>query len=322
MQKFTVFTVILTILVVVVSAETFVNKYLPSLTKADISSPTSTDQLTLPKELDLENTVADETKILSGTNSGSSMLNTELLGVEAITPSAVTPSTIETQSALQSTDTPNSQSVSGSQSSFDTQSTIYNQSTSNTQDILDLQNSFDTQSTIYDQSALDSQVFSNAGTFDIEGFSGGMAEVPTGASLNNITISNSGFINANVTKESYDNMLYKTINTADLIGIKVDKYVISDDVNTFAKVYVMSFDGSTILDDTYNVIKLRASQLSDVQINETNEFGLGSFYMNDIRRSGVAFLTVKIGDKIYGFTYPKEYHPQIKNLISLLLIDF
>jgi len=304
MQKFTVFTVILTILVVVVSAETFVNKYLPSLTKADISSPASTDQLTLPKELDLENTVADETKILSGTNSGSSMSNTELLGVEAITPSAVTPSTIETQSALQSTDTPNSQSVSGSQSSFDTQSTIYNQST------------------IYDQSALDSQVFSNAGTFDIEGFSGGIADVPTGAALNNITISNSGFINANVTKESYDNMLYKTINTADLIGIKVDKYVIVDDVNTFAKVYVMSFDGSTILDDTYNVIKLRASQLSDVQINETNEFGLGSFYMNDIRRSGVAFLTVKIGDKIYGFTYPKEYHPQIKNLISLLLIDF
>ena len=307
MQKFTVFTVILTILVVVVSAETFVNKYLPSLTKADISSPASTDQLTLPKELDLENTVADETKILSGTDSDSSMSNTELLGVEAITPSAVTPSTIEEPSILQSTNTPNSQTESNtqhSQSSLDTQSTIYNQST------------------IYDQSALDSQAFSNAGTFDIEGFSGGIADVPTGAALNNITISNSGFINANVTKESYDNMLYKTINTADLIGIKVDKYVISDDVNTFAKVYVMSFDGSTILDDTYNVVKLRASQLSDVQINETNEFGLGSFYMNDVRRSGVAFLTVKIGDKIYGFTYPKEYHPQIKNLISLLLIDF
>lgn len=307
MQKFTVFTVILTILVVVVSAETFVNKYLPSLTKADISSPASTDKLTLPKELDLENTVADETKILSGTDSDSSMSNTELLGVEAITPSAVTPSTIEAQSISQSTNTPNSQSASDSQSASNTQY---------------LQNSFDTQSTIYDQSALNSQIFSNVSTSDIEGFSGGIAEVPTGAALNNITISNSGFINANVTKESYDNMLYKTINTADLIGIKVDKYVIADDINTFAKVYVMNFDGSTILDDTYNVIKLRASQLSDVQINETNEFGLGSFYMNDVRRSGVAFLTVKIGDEIYGFTYPKEYHPQVKNLISLLLIDF
>jgi hypothetical protein len=40
--------------------------------------------------------------------------------------------------------------------------------------------------------------------------------------------------------------------------------------------------------------------------------------MNDTKRPGTAFLTVKLGNLIYGFSYPKEYHPQVKNLIKLL----
>lgn len=252
MQKFTVFTVILTILVVVVSAETFVNKYLPSFSKADITSPGSMDKLTLPKELPIETEtkVADTTKILEDTQSTTS--NSSLLGIGDI--------------QKESTPTP----VIGS---------------------------------------------------DIEGFSPAPSSVSK-SYLSDSLITNSGFTGASIEAEVYDNTLYKNIDLADLKGIKVEKYNVTDNTNSFAKVYVISFDGTTTLEDTYNVIKLRAGQLSDVQLNETNEFGLGSFYMNDVRRSGVAFLTVKIADKIYGFSYPKQYHPQIKNLVSLLLVDF
>jgi len=275
MQKFTVFTVILTILVVVVSAETFANKYLPSLTKADITSPGSTDQLTLPKELNLA--TEDNTKILSGTDSTTSTgvtdLNSGLLGIENVETGITNSTEIPTKEPLTTntsvTSTPTSES-------FDIESFSSEEST-----------------------ALNSSLNS---------------------SLNDTMILNSGFIGAHMETEDNDGTLYKTIDLTDLKGIKVEKYNVTDDTNTFAKIYIISFDGTTILDDTYNVLKLRASQILDAQINETNEFGLGSFYMNDVRRSGVAFLTVKISDKIYGFTYPKQYHPQVKNLVSLLAL--
>ena len=263
MQKFTVFTVILTILVVVVSAETFANKYLPSLTKADITSPGSTDQLTLPKELNLA--TEDTAKILSGTD-----LNSGLLGIENIETGITNSTEIPTEEPL----------------------------------------------------TTDTSVTATSGSFDIESFSDNTPNTTVASTsyLNDTMILNSGFIGAHMETEDNDGTLYKTIDLTDLKGIKVEKYTVTDDTNTFAKIYVISFDGTTVLDDTYNVLKLRASQILDAQLNETNEFGLGSFYMNDVRRSGVAFLTVKISDKIYGFTYPKQYHPQIKNLVSLLAL--
>jgi len=253
MQKFTVFTVILTILVVVVSAETFANKYLPSLTKADITSPGSTDQLTLPKELNLA--TENNTKILSGIDTTASTdataLNSGLLGIDDV------------------------------------------------------------------ETTTESPMASDG--FDIESFADN-APVASNSYLNDTLISNSGFVGAHMEVEVNDGTLYKAIDLTDLKGIKVEKYNVTDGANTFAKIYIISFDGTTVLDDTYNVLKLRSSQIQDAEINETNEFGLGSFYMNDVRRSSVAFLTAKISDKIYGFTYPKQYHPQIKNLVSLLAL--
>ncbi len=271
MQKFTVFTVILTILVVVVSAETFANKYLPSLTKADITSPSSKDQFTLPKELnledkavtDVENTeISDTKKILSGTDSTDSTvatdLNSGLLGIEEV--GADTTGISDTTTSLPT----------------------------------------------------------NNG-FDIESFSENESVIAT-SYLSDALILNSGFVGAHLETEVFEGSLYKTIDLTDLKGVKIEKYNVTDDTNTFAKIYVITSDGTIVLEDTYNVIRLRSSQIQDVQINETNEFGLGSFYMNDVRRSSVAFLTVKISDKIYGFTYPKQYHPQVKNLISLLAL--
>ena len=67
---------------------------------------------------------------------------------------------------------------------------------------------------------------------------------------------------------------------------------------------------------------MRGAEGLDVTVNETNEFAQGSFYLNDVRRSEVAFLAVRVGSMIYGFSYPKEYHSQVKNLVTLLDLEF
>ncbi|MFA4891358.1 MAG: hypothetical protein WC604_03325, partial [Candidatus Gracilibacteria bacterium] len=134
-------------------------------------------------------------------------------------------------------------------------------------------------------------------------------------------IVNSGFVGAYMTEEEPDGLLYKSVSIGDLVGVSSKKYLITNGTTTFAKVYVVIVDDPEQIDEVYSVLKVRAAEGVDIEINETNQFGNASFYMNDLRRDSVAFLTVRVGSKIYGFSYPKQYHPQIKNLISILMLD-
>ena len=132
-------------------------------------------------------------------------------------------------------------------------------------------------------------------------------------------IKSAGFTNAFLEDEAYDGSLYKTIYTDDLYDVDVKKIVIKTTDTLLAKVYIIKIGANSPLDKVYQVLKVRGSEGLDVEINETNEYGDSSFYINDTRRPNTAFLTVKVGDFIYGFSYPKEYHAQIKNLIQLLM---
>ena len=95
--------------------------------------------------------------------------------------------------------------------------------------------------------------------------------------------------------------------------------------------YDLSQDGATVVSITEIALKdeIRALQLYtllqnktktyiDLSLNETNGYGDRSFYINHAKKSDEAFLTVKIGKRIYAFAYTKFYHPQIKKLIQLL----
>jgi len=106
-----------------------------------------------------------------------------------------------------------------------------------------------------------------------------------------------------------------------LKDLDVKKYVIRTKTAFLAKIYVLKAGPSSTIEDVYNVLKTRAAEGLDTEINETNDFGENSFYMNDSRRTNTAFLTIKMRGLIFGFSYPKEYHTQIKNLVSLLQLE-
>ena len=259
MQKFTVFTVIFTVLVVVVAAETFVNKYLPSLSN-DVAVMNEADEYPLPNELDVSASI--QSNVLGAMDVG-----TETTEMPAEV-SAETPAVSEEE--FLPTDF------------LETPDGIYS---------------------------------------DIEDFSNTATNLaPTNVYLTIDHVTKSGFVGATIVPETFDGFLYKTINIGDLYGIKSEKNSIKNASSSFAKVYVVIPDDPKNAEEIYRVIKTRAAEGLEVEINETNDYGVVSFFMNDSRRPNVAFLTVRINSLIYGFSYPKQYHPQIKALVSNLML--
>lgn len=286
MKKFTAFTVILTVIIVVVLAELFVNDYLPSLSKGSDSNGEL--EFTLPDSLNIADSVqtnvlgadVDQSKIpdsgyldlqyeeipLNGDNLG--------LGAPIEIPSELTVPTEQNNDFLQ---VPTDSVPLG-----------YESSSSDIQDFED--QNFTAHST---------NVF-----------------------LRDDQIKSAGFSGAYLEDETNDGYLFKTIFVGDLDDVEVSKTAIKTDDSLFAKVYVFQVGGLSSVSEVYEVVKLRAVGGLDVEINETNDFGSASFYVNDNRRPNVAFLMVRIGAMLYGFSYPKEYHPQIKNLVTLLDLEF
>lgn len=131
-------------------------------------------------------------------------------------------------------------------------------------------------------------------------------------------IKSAGFVGAYLESEQNDGQLFKSIFIEDLYDVEVTKTLIRTTDQLLAKVYVFKMGIAADINEVYNLLKLRASEGNTTEVNETNEFGLSSFYMNDSMRTGTAFLTVRIGGLIYAFSYPKDYHAQVKNLIQLL----
>lgn len=70
--------------------------------------------------------------------------------------------------------------------------------------------------------------------------------------------------------------------------------------------------------ELYQLIKRKTIVYSDISINETNNYGDGSFYINHVRKPDEVFLTVRIKNKVYAFAYSKQFHENIIKLISLL----
>ncbi|MEK7126793.1 MAG: hypothetical protein AAB848_01680, partial [Patescibacteria group bacterium] len=134
-------------------------------------------------------------------------------------------------------------------------------------------------------------------------------------------IKSAGFDSAYLEKELSDGKLFKTIQIDDLFDTEVTKTAIRTEESALAKVYIFKTGINTEISEVYELIKLRASGGLNIQVNETDEYGSSSFYMNDQMRSSTAFLVVRMGGFIYAFSYPKEYHSQIKNLIKLIEWD-
>lgn len=286
MKKFTIFTIILTIVVVVVLVELMGKDNKVASLAAEQASENGM-KLTLPTSLDTKKSIA--TSVLGSDGSDSGDLTNKLGAdntVVADTDPITTPVIIPIQDESGAIDT-----------------------TANL-DFLD-PNSFE-DPTIQ----LPSQPTNTSGVKDFED------ESPV-TTLKNIylrdeQIKSAGFSGGYLESEPLDGRLFKTIDISDLKDVEVTKTDIRSTDEILAKVYIFKIGIGSSVGEIYQTIKLKASQGLNISLNETNEFGSASFFMNDPVRSDTVFLTVRIAGFVYAFSYPKTYHSQIKNLIQLI----
>jgi hypothetical protein len=284
MRKFTVFTVILTLIIVVVAAQVVANKYWPNLDLAFLTGENSSSDKAenpLPRALNLAANVlgADAQENAPADTQNPTSQTTSQLGLN--------PSTLPPTEFGDGIDQPTGSSdISG----LDT----------------------------VDLPVADDIIAGDSGDFESSSFKPAILNVY----LNQDQLKSAGFTNATLETEAFDGFLYKTIYLQDLKDLKIFKNVVKSADAMLVKVYIIDVGPMNTTKDVYDTLKTRGSEGLDIEINETNSFGDNSFFMNDSRRQNVAFLTVRFGNLIYGFSYPKEYHPQVQNLIKLLDMEF
>lgn len=279
MKKFTVFTIILTVIVVIVFSETIARDYLPMLGIGGEEAGLSEKELTLPDGLDLSKSIqtdsfggldsradsdvrlGDSTSLPIFTDIDISKLgDDDFLPVEDIgSPLAESAPVVKT--------TPKDDSIGGGLKDFEDEDFV----------------------------APSVSVY-----------------------LRDEQLKSAGFTSAYLEEQAFDGYLFKNILVNDLHDVEIEKTLIRSKEILFAKVYIFKAGIESDINEVYQLIKLRSSEGLNVDINETDQYGAGSFYMNDPSRSNTAFLVVRVGAVIYAFSYPKEYHAQVKNLIQLI----
>ena len=268
MRKFTVFTVILTIIVVVVVSEIVVNEYLPTLSGDEELVLDLPDSLTTAKSI--------ETNVLGLGN----YLGSDVGPAENPVVDTAPIDTVDTSPDLLEAEV----------------------------------------MALPDDQLLPVEVPSTHGLDDFEDRD--FVPYSTNVYLREEQIKNAGFTGGYLESEPHSGLLFKSIDIGDHEDVEVDKSMIRTADQILAKVYVFRMGINANIDEIYTLLKMRAIDGVDTEVNATNTFGLASFYMNDVRRSDTAFLTTRIGGLIYSFSYPKEYHSQVNNLIQLLEWEF
>ncbi len=296
MQKFTIFTVILTIIIVVVVSEIVLNEYLPALEKNEESF-----SLDLPDSLD-----------------SSKAIQTNVLGADFdLNAEKIKRNNLDMDSELISTELSTSDSnissviaaVLPSSEVLPSSAVLPSSNILPSSNVLPSSDSWPLASPNQTPSALPD--------FEDENF----IPITANVYLRDEQIKSAGFAGAYLEREAHNDYLFKTIYIGDIYDAEITKYMIRTNDSIMAKAYVFKIGYKTDVDAVYNYLKERVGQAVNMITNETNEYGYSSFYMNDEKRTDTAFLTVRIGGLLYSFSYPKEYHSQIKNLIKLIEWD-
>lgn len=95
--------------------------------------------------------------------------------------------------------------------------------------------------------------------------------------------------------------------------------VIKSDQQTIASIREITTNDEKKSIQVYQELKAIASSFPQFSVNETNEFGDRSFYINPNQDSDSAFLVNQKGNLIYAVGYQKQFHQSFKEWFELLL---
>ncbi len=117
----------------------------------------------------------------------------------------------------------------------------------------------------------------------------------------------------------FNGFLFESIDLQDFKSVPVvQNNLMQNNRSRIATFYEFQARNSALAGEVYLYLKDKSRALIGATVNETNDFGTASFYLNFLDRPTKAFLVVKQKENVYALAYLKEYHPLIKQLIPLL----
>ncbi|MBI2453635.1 hypothetical protein HYV58_00470 [Candidatus Peregrinibacteria bacterium] len=116
----------------------------------------------------------------------------------------------------------------------------------------------------------------------------------------------------------FNGKVYQLIDISAVPVESIGFYEVSQDIDTVASITEITLRDEIRALQLYTLLQNKTKTYIDLSLNETNAYGERSFYINHAKKTQEAFLTVKIGKKIYAFAYVKFYHPELKKFITLL----
>ncbi len=128
-----------------------------------------------------------------------------------------------------------------------------------------------------------------------------------------------GFENMRLERVSADGLLFQLIDVTDIVNLSKIRFNLTDGKNVYGVLTEFMLADETKAGNFYGILKQKGSAFApDIKLNETNSFGTHSFYMNDSKRLGTAFLAVLSGNRVFTFSYPKASQEFFKKVINLL----
>ncbi len=144
----------------------------------------------------------------------------------------------------------------------------------------------------------------------------------TGYKLEGITadqLQGMGFTGMHFERVSADGLLFQVIDVTDVINLSKVRFNLTDGKNVYGVLTEFLLADAAKASSFYATLKQKGSAFApDIKLNEVNVFGDHSFYLNDSKRLGTAFLVVQADNRVFTFSYPKASHDFFKKLIQLL----
>lgn len=128
-----------------------------------------------------------------------------------------------------------------------------------------------------------------------------------------------GFENVTLQRVPFNGIMFERVDLRDFKSVPVLRQnLLHDNRSKIAEFYELHADNSLLANEIYLLLQEKSEGIMGGSVNETNELGEKSFYINYSDRPGNAFLVVLKGESVYALTYEKGLHSFVTSLIGQL----
>lgn len=127
---------------------------------------------------------------------------------------------------------------------------------------------------------------------------------------------NSGIIQPQMKQVKFNGKLFQFIDLSAFGFEDIAKTNVFDGSEFRFSVYEIQTDHPTLAEEMYHLLQDEASKNSDISMNETNQYGDQSSYLNHSRKKQTVFLMVLMDTTVYAFEYPAGSHDVVKNILD------